>query len=128
MAQSMVVDASALGALIFGEPQRYEVAARVAGFSLSAPDILPFELANLCLSKCRRQPASRDDLFAKYEMFREFNIDLLDVNHSDVLLLAEETGLTAYDASYLWLAHHLDAELVTLDGELASAHALLQRS
>ena len=31
------------------------------------------------------------------------------------------TGLTAYDATYLWLAKHLDAELVTLDGELGNA-------
>ena len=127
MAQSMVVDASALGAVIFGEPQRYEIAARVAGFSLCAPDILPFELSNVCLSKCRRHPETRDDLFAKFELLREFSIDLLDVNHSDVLLLAEETGLSAYDAGYLWLAQQLDAELVTLDRELADAHALLRR-
>jgi predicted nucleic acid-binding protein len=41
-----------------------------------------------------------------------------------VLELAESTGLTAYDASYLWLARELSAELVTLDGQLAKAAAL----
>jgi predicted nucleic acid-binding protein len=35
--------------------------------------------------------------------------------------LAEATGLTAYDASYLWLARTLNAELVTLDRKLAAA-------
>ena len=35
--------------------------------------------------------------------------------------LAKETGLTAYDASYLWLARTLDADLVTLDRRLAGA-------
>ncbi len=34
--------------------------------------------------------------------------------------LALESGLSAYDASYLWLALHLDAELITLDGRLAT--------
>jgi predicted nucleic acid-binding protein len=29
--------------------------------------------------------------------------------------------LTAYDASYLWLAKHLNCELVTLDGKLEDA-------
>jgi hypothetical protein len=29
--------------------------------------------------------------------------------------------LTACDASYLWLARHLDADLLTLDTELAAA-------
>ncbi len=37
--------------------------------------------------------------------------------------LATETGLTAYDASYLWLARQLGAELVTLDQQLARAAA-----
>ena len=32
-----------------------------------------------------------------------------------------ETGLTTYDASYLWLANDLGIELVTLDRRLATA-------
>ena len=36
----------------------------------------------------------------------------------EVLVLAAETGLTAYDAAYLWLARARDAELVTLDKKL----------
>jgi hypothetical protein len=43
----------------------------------------------------------------------------------DVFTLAAESGLTAYDASYLWLARTRDAELVTLDvalGRLAVEH------
>ena len=35
--------------------------------------------------------------------------------------LALATGLTAYDASYLWLTRKLGAELVTLDQQLARA-------
>jgi len=34
--------------------------------------------------------------------------------------------LTGYDASYLWLAQRLNAELVTLDRDLARAAALLR--
>ena len=36
----------------------------------------------------------------------------------EVFALATQTGLTAYDASYLWLARSHDAELITLDREL----------
>ncbi len=39
----------------------------------------------------------------------------------EVVSLALATGLTAYDASYLWLARLLGAELVTLDRRLAAA-------
>ena len=37
--------------------------------------------------------------------------------------LALETGLTAYDASYLWLSRRLGADLVTLDKALGNAAA-----
>jgi predicted nucleic acid-binding protein len=43
------------------------------------------------------------------------------VEHPAILDLAEPTGLTAYDASYLWVARSLNAELVTLDRKLAAA-------
>ena len=41
------------------------------------------------------------------------------MDYDAVLDLALATGLTAYDASYLWLSSHLGAELVTLDRQLA---------
>jgi len=43
------------------------------------------------------------------------------IDHDDVLDLAARTGLTAYDASYLWLARQLGADLVTLDRQLERA-------
>lgn len=44
-----------------------------------------------------------------------------DVQVLETIELARRTGLSAYDASYLWLARHLGAELVTLDAKLANA-------
>jgi len=48
------------------------------------------------------------------------------VDHDGVLALAASTGLTAYDASYLWLARRLSADLVTLDRQLAQAYESLR--
>ena len=39
----------------------------------------------------------------------------------EVVQLAGETGLSTYDASYLWLSRHLRGELVTLDQALREA-------
>lgn len=51
-------------------------------------------------------------------------METVEVNPDAVVALALETGLTAYDASYLWLARRLDAELVTLDrAPIAAAQA-----
>jgi hypothetical protein len=43
------------------------------------------------------------------------------VDHTDAALIAIDTGLSVYDASYLWLAASLGADLVTLDARLAGA-------
>ena len=45
-------------------------------------------------------------------------ITRVDVPGLEVFALASRTGLTAYDASYLWLAQSRDLELVTLDALL----------
>ena len=44
------------------------------------------------------------------------------VNQGEVVRLGLSTGLTAYDAAYLWLARALAMPLVTLDKKLG-AHA-----
>lgn len=116
-----VVDASAACALVFGEPAAEAVATRLSGFRLAAPALLPFEVANTYLTKLRRHPTERDRLLAGFGLFERMRIDLVEVEHRSVLDLAEETRLTVYDASYLWLSRRLGVELVTLDGRLVAA-------
>ncbi|HEY1926812.1 MAG TPA: type II toxin-antitoxin system VapC family toxin [Caulobacteraceae bacterium] len=117
------MDASALAALLFGEPEAEAVAARLEDGRLTAPALLHFELANVCLTKIRRQPAAREALRAALSLMDRLNVETVAIDHTASLDLAEATGLTAYDASYLWLSRALDAELVTLDRRLAAASA-----
>jgi predicted nucleic acid-binding protein len=116
-----VVDASAIGALVFGEPAAEEVAARLSGATLAAPALLPFELANIAVKKLRLHPEQRAALLAAHAFSLRLSIETVAVDSTAVLRVAEETGLTAYDASYLWLARELHAELVTLDAALGLA-------
>lgn len=53
-------------------------------------------------------------------------IETAEVDHAGILTLAEQFRLTGYDASYLWLAQRLNAELVTLDRQLRRAAARLR--
>ncbi len=116
-----VVDASALAALLFGEPEAEAVAGRLDGARLVAPSLLAFELANVCLMKCRRHPKRRKALLAAFRLRGRLGVEEVAVDHASALELALKTGLTVYDASYLWLARQLGAELVTLDKELGRA-------
>jgi predicted nucleic acid-binding protein len=115
------VDASALAALLFGEPEADAIAGRLDGVRLVAPDLLPFELANVCLVKCRRHPDQREALLAALKLRGRLGVEEIAVDHDAVVELALVTGFTAYDASYLWLARQFGADLVTLDKALDRA-------
>ena len=120
-----VVDASAVVALLFGEPEGEGVARRLAGARLAVPRLLDFELANVCLRKCKRHPEKRDAILTAFRLRDRLGVEQVAVDCEEVLALAMETGLTAYDASYLYLARNLAAELVTLDQKLDRAGAAL---
>ena len=114
-----VVDASAVAALLFGEPDAEAVAARLDGAELRAPTLLPFEVASVAWKKIRVHPRAREAIRAAFDLLPRLNIEPAACDHAAVLRLADERGVTAYDAAYLWLARELDAELVTLDRKLA---------
>jgi len=116
-----VVDASALAALLFGEPEAETVAHRLQGVEMVAPTLLPYELTNMCWKKRRLHPEMAAALVDGLRRFSRLGIGLMEVDHYEVLALADESGLMAYDASYLWLANRLGAELVTLDRALERA-------
>jgi predicted nucleic acid-binding protein len=122
-----VVDASALAALLFGEPEAEAVAKRLGDARLVAPALLGFELANVCLIKSRRHPEQQPALAAAFRLRHQLAVEEVAVDHDGALQLAASTGLTAYDASYLWLTRQLEADLVTLDQQLARADALSRR-
>jgi predicted nucleic acid-binding protein len=116
-----VVDASALGALLFGEPEAERIADALEGARLIAPSLLWFELASVCLKKVHALPRRAVGLLAAFERLDRFAIDAIDIDHGEAIALARALRLTTYDASYLWLARRTGADLVTLDTRLGRA-------
>lgn len=117
----VVVDASALAALLFGEPDAEAVAARLADRQLTAPTLLRYELASAYLKKIRRYDFERSALTEMLRAYPRLSIDEVQPDTDGIVQLAEQTGLTAYDAAYLWIGRLLDAPIVTLDVRLAAA-------
>ena len=118
--RTVVIDASALAAVVFGEDEGESVLERMAGATLTAPHLLWSEMCNVCVVKSRRYPDQQDHLLVCLSDAAEMPISLHAVDHSEVAALALRTQLSAYDASYLWLARHLGVELVTLDEKLGA--------
>ncbi len=118
-----VVDASAIAAVLFGEPERDVVLAAIAGADLAGPRLLPIELGNVCLIKCRREPVRRAEFVDGLTLYENLQVHEQEIAPLGCLELAFKHSLSSYDASYLWLARELGAELVTLDKALARAAA-----
>ncbi len=118
-----VIDASAAAAFVFGEPEAETVVDVIGDFNLIAPILLAFEVASVCLKKLSRHPDQRDALLSCHQLFINMEISYVTVDTHEAVLIAENNDLTVYDASYLYLAQELGAELITLDKKLQSAFA-----
>jgi predicted nucleic acid-binding protein len=110
-----------LCAVLIAEPEGDVVAERMGSHSLVAPPLVVDEIANTCWKKVRRHPGLRDQLLAAHARLPKLRLRLQDVAMPEVLQLADQTGLTVYDAAYAWLSRSLRAELVSLDARLIQA-------
>jgi predicted nucleic acid-binding protein len=116
-----VADASVIAAIIFEEPRADEANALASGADLYAPTILAYELGSVARKKAIADPGGVDAIAAALEAGLAWHIRWTDVQHVAVLRLALQTGLSTYDASYLYLARVLDVPLITFDEGLRAA-------
>ena len=114
-----VVDASVFAAAYFQEPRQREAERIIAAGGLFAPTLVKYEMANIARKKIELSPQRQGFIATALQAFLRLNIDLQDVDYRRVVELATLTGLTAYDASYLFVARELGMPLLTFDGQLA---------
>ncbi|MBI4677088.1 MAG: type II toxin-antitoxin system VapC family toxin [Elusimicrobia bacterium] len=116
-----VADASVVGALIFQEPRAREAAGLLKGVDLCEPTILAYELASIARKKSVLYPGERDNLLHGLMLGLALDIRWIEVDHPETVSLALETGLTTYDAAYLYVARLCGGTLVTFDERLRKA-------
>ncbi len=116
-----VVDASAIAAVVFDEPEAAPVVASVAG-ALIAPSLLRYELASICATKLSREPRRSKLILSRYGLLASLEVEYAEPDWETLPLLARQWELSAYDAAYLQLALARKAPLVTLDSRLAKAY------
>jgi predicted nucleic acid-binding protein len=114
-----VVDCSTLAGLVFSEHWRDQALERIDGRSLNAPCLLDIEITSVALKKNRRGEPNL--ALAGMQSYATMDIKLHAVKPQEVLALALRYQLSAYDASYLWLAAELKCPLATFDEKLATA-------
>jgi predicted nucleic acid-binding protein len=115
-----VIDASALAAIAFAEPGADAVIDEIDGSRLHAPTLLVFELMNVAWKRSKKQPAATTLFLEALELLEGIGLRFRGIDQGAVIRLGLTTGLTAYDATYLWLSRSLGMPLVTLDKKLGA--------
>ena len=115
-----VVDASVLAALVFGEKRAREARVALGRDRLYAPKLMGYELAHVAVKKIGNQPEQKENILKALDLALRLEIQWVDVDLSAVAKLAIGKGLTAYDASYLYVSSSLGIPLLTFDEKLLS--------
>lgn len=117
----MVIDTSALLAVLLAEPERDALITATAGVVLFAPASLPWEVGNALVAATRRQRLTASNAQRAWLAYETIPLRLLEVDVAQAMTTAVELGLYAYDAYMLELARQRRLPLLTLDKQLAAA-------
>lgn len=111
----IVVDASALLAVLLAESHREGVLAATRGVALCAPASLPWEIGNALSSGLKRGRFPLSVAHAAATAFEHIAIRPIPVDLQGALDLADTYRIYAYDAYMMSACQKLGAPLLTLD-------------
>lgn len=118
---SLVVDASAVVALLAGGSTGSTLRGILRGHDLNAPHLLPFEVLNSLRGLELARKISQAEAVDALERFSQLRLELADAAPLRDGIWGLRGRVTSYDASYVVLACRLNCSLVTLDARLARA-------
>jgi len=121
----LVIDTSALLAVLLGEPERAAVITLTQSATLLAPGSVPWEVGNGLIAGFRRKRLSARQVRDAWTSFERIPLRLVHVVVPTALALAEQLGLYAYDAYIMEAARAQRVPLLALDGRLRTAAAKL---
>ena len=121
----VVIDTSALVAVIVGEPERSRIVKLTAGKTLIGPGSIPWEVGNAFSAMLKQGRLTLGDALKGLAIFQAIPIRYPKLDFERALTIAHENNLYAFDAYFLECAIRHNAPLVTLDRKLmASAKSL----
>ena len=117
----IVIDASAIIAVIASEPQREALIELTRGADLLAPHSVHWEIGNAFSAMLRRKRIRLEQAFAALQAYKAIPLRFLDVDLRASLEIADTLGIYAYDAYLIRCALWYNAPLMTLDRDLIQA-------
>jgi len=114
----IVIDTSAIIAVIAGEPERAMLIEHTQGADLIAPPSVHWEIGNALSAMFKRQRISLAQALKALSVYQQIPIRFVDVELDEVLRIANDLGIHAYDAYLIQAALKYRSPLLTLDNYL----------
>ena len=111
----IVIDTSAVMAVILNEDSKPAIVEATIDTTLSAPGSLHWEVGNALSSLLKRRRITLEEALIALLAYQSISLRMVDVDLEVVLKLADEMGIYAYDAYMLVCADSLKSPLLTLD-------------
>jgi predicted nucleic acid-binding protein len=115
----MIVDASAIMAVIAKEPEREVVIQLTKGVKILSPNMVSYEIANGLTKMVKKKVVDKERMLEVYEFYKRIPIKQIEIDIKKALEIAWDYKIYAYDACYLEAAKRLALPLLTFDGNMA---------
>jgi predicted nucleic acid-binding protein len=125
MAGSVIIDASAVIAVVTNEVHKPALIRLTEGVELLSPSSLPIEVGNAFSAMFKRRRISLSDAKSAVEAYQRIAIRLAPVDLGQALELSHQLNIYAYDAYLIACALHNRSPLLTVDGGLRDAARLV---
>lgn len=116
---SVVVDTSAVIAVILEESEKQSIIDLTKNATLIAPNSLHWEMGNAFSLMFKKKRIELATAISAIKIFKQIPIQFVNVELDHALELASKHNIYAYDAYFLCCAIDHKATLLTLDGPLA---------
>jgi predicted nucleic acid-binding protein len=117
----IVIDASALIAVLVDEPERIKIIEFTVGKTLIGPGSIPWEIGNAFSAMFKQNRLSLDEAQKGLSIFRRIPLRYVEPDFNNALQLSKTINMYAYDAYILDCAIRYKSPLLTLDRKLISA-------
>lgn len=117
----MIIDSSAIIAVIANEPEKAALIHLTKDADLLAPASIYWEIGNAFSAMLKRGRISLDEALAALEIYSWIPHRLVTVDLADSLAIAAQLNIYAYDAYLIVCAQKYKAPLISLDRNLLRA-------
>lgn len=117
----IVIDTSAVIAVIANEPEKPSIVEHTLGANLIAPASVHWEVGNAFSAMFKRRRISLSQAKEAIKSYERIVFRFIDVDLGQSLELSDRLNMYGYDAYVLACALNLRSPLLTLDKKLAAA-------